>query len=279
MNKKYLFIFAFLLLFFPVSVKAENKIYFESNKMSVMPGGTYNVNIKVNSDAPFSDVSFDITTVSDFVNLSKVVINDNFTNVSDYNYSLTAKKPQESGTIVATVSFQIDDDVSLGNIGTIKIVEPTLTIKDDYYLDASNLTLNINKNKSNDLASLSSNIASIEFKKNVFSYEVKVRDNVEKFDLVAVSEDPFAKVIISNQELELRKNIITVRVTREGLKDKIYRVTVMKDVKENEVLKIEKNKEKDKKVASKIKKKWIPIMIGLLFVLLADLFFIKRENK
>ena len=280
MKRKYLFIASFLLLIIPISVKAENKIYFESNKISAMPGGTYSVNIKVDSDTPFSSVSFDVITTSNFVNLSKVVINDAFTNVSDdYSYSLTTKRPQASGTIVATVSFKIDSDISLGEIGVIKIVDPSLTINKNYSLDASKLTLKVNKKKSNDLGSLSSAVAPIKFNSETLSYEVKVKENVEKFDLVAVPEDPKAKVIISNQELKLRKNIITVRVTREGLNDKAYRVVVLKDVKEDNSLKIQKNKENDKKEASIIKRRWFPIIIGLFIVLLVDLFFVKGSKN
>ena len=54
MKKKYLLLAGLMVLFIPISVKAENKIYFENSKMDIFPGTTYDVNIKVNSDRDIS---------------------------------------------------------------------------------------------------------------------------------------------------------------------------------------------------------------------------------
>ena len=279
MKKKYLLLVGLMVLLIPISVKAENKIYFENNKMDVFPGTTYDVNIKVNSDKPFTEVGFNVITTSESVKLLSVVTNKDFKNSSEDAYYLTSSKAQRSGTTIATVTFKLSSPIENNSKKTIKIVEQSLVSDQEYELANSKLSLTTNKKESVDLIKLSSKIAPFEFDSKTLSYQVKVKEDVKLFDLVAVPEDPEAKVIISNQELTLRKNIITARVTREGLNDKIYRVTVIKETSENNSLKIEKNKENDKKEASIIKRKWLPIIICLFSVLLADLVFVKRTNK
>lgn len=279
MKKKYLLLAGLMVLFIPISVKAENKIYFENNKMDIFPGTTYDIDIKVNSDKPFTEVGFNVITTSESIEVLNVVTSKDFLNSSDNAYYLTSDRVQKSGTTVATITFKTNNPIDADSKNTIKIVESSLVSDQEYELANSKLSLTTSKKESVDLIKLSSKIAPFEFDSKTLSYQVKVKEDVKEFDLVAVPEDPEAKVVISNQELELRKNIITARVTREGLNDKVYRVTVIKDIQEDNSAKIERDTEKDRKEASLVKRKWLPIIIGLFSVLLVDLVFIKRSKN
>lgn len=278
MKKRYLFFIGFLILFTPICVKAENKIYFQNDTMDVMPGVTYKAYLKVDSDELFTRVDFGVISLSDKVILSRIRINDRFINNSDYGYSLQTDTGQESGTSVVAVYFKIDDSAEVGETAEIKATDVLLVSDDTYDLDNASLTLKVKEKNSNELASLSSKIAPFEFDKKKLNYEVKVKEDVQKFDLVATPEDPNAKVYISSQKLELRKNTIMVRVSKEGLSDKTYRVVVMKDIKEDNSSKIINDNSADKEKSNSIKKKWILVLGGLFVVFIGDLFFVVRKK-
>lgn len=278
MKKRYLLLISFLILFTPICVKAENKVYFQNSTMDVMPGVTYKVYVKVDSDEMFSGVDFDIITISDKVSFSKIRINDNFTNNSDHGYSLRADTSQKSGTSVAAVYFKIDSSAEIGETAVIKATDISIVSDDSYYLDNASLTLKVAEKNSNELASLTSKIAPFEFDKKKLNYEVKVKETVDEFDLIATPEDPNAKVYISSQKLELRKNTIMVRVSKEGLNDKTYKVVVIKDIKEDNSTKIEKESALDQANSNSIKKKWILVITGLFVVLIGDLFFVVKNK-
>ena len=69
MKKICLLFIASLFLIIPVCVKAESKIYFQNSEMSVKPGNTYKVNIKVDSGSSFKGVDFNIITLSEKIHL------------------------------------------------------------------------------------------------------------------------------------------------------------------------------------------------------------------
>ncbi len=278
MKKRYLFFIGFLILFTPICVKAENKIYFQNDTMDVMPGVTYKVYLKVDSDELFTRVDFDVISLSDKVILSKIRINDSFTNNSDYGYSLVSDTSKKSGTSVATVYFKIDDSAEVGETAEIKATDVSLVSDDTYYLDNASIVLKVKEKNSNELASLSSKIAPFEFDKKKLNYEVKVKEDVNKFDLVATPEDPNAKVYISNQKLELRKNTIMVRVSKEGLNDKTYRVVVIKDIKEDNSSKIIKDNSADKEKSNAIKRNWVLVLSALSLILIMDIFFLIKKK-
>lgn len=263
-------------MFTPMYVNADNKIYFQQDKMDVMPDALYQVDIKVDSDSPFNRIDFNVITLSENVIFSKIKIRDAFTNSSDNGYSLEADEPQKSGTTVATVFFKISSDVSIGDTEVVEIADVTLTSDDVYYLENYSLELKVKEKNSNELSSLSSEIAPIKFSKDKLVYNVKVEENVDKFDLIATAEDPKAKVYISNQKLELRKNTIIVRVAKEGLPNKIYKVVVSKNVTtDNDITKENPN---DHETSKAIKRKWIVVFMGVFVVFIVNMFFIVKRK-
>ena len=276
---KKFFLFVILTFIFPLFINAENRIVFENEETEITPGGTYDVAIKVLSDADFDEVDFGIITTSALIKLNNVKINEEFVNSDNKDYVLQSKTKQKSGTVVATVTLKVDNNVPIGTTGFIKITNPKLTSDKKYNLDIATLNVTVKEEiKSNLLASLSSTIAPFEFNKDKFEYEVKVDDNVDEFDLVAEAEDSKALVNISSQKLDKRKNIINVKVSRETLEDKTYKVVVIKNIKEDNSKKIVRNSSSDKKTTSMIKNKWLPIIVSLVALLIVDLFFVKKNK-
>lgn len=276
--KKLLF-FILCFVFIPMFINAENKIYFESEEINVSPGATYDINIKIDSDSDFTNVDFDVITTSTYIKLSNIEINGAFENTSNNGYSLRSTTPQKSGAVVATLSIKIDDKAAVGTTGLIRIINPKLTSDKKYNLDIDELNVNIIEQvKSNYLTSLSSVIAPFEFNKDKLEYEVEVEDDVKEFDLVATSEDSNATVSISNQKLDKRKNIINVKVSRDTLEDRVYKVVVIKKANEDNSTKIVRDNKDNKNVLARIKGEWIIIIICLSCVLVVDLFFLKRNK-
>lgn len=276
---KKFFLFVILTFIFPLFINAENRIVFENEEAEITPGGTYDVAIKVLSDADFDEVDFGIITTSALIKLNNVKINEEFVNSDNKDYVLKSKTKQKSGTVVATVTLKVDNNVPIGTTGFIKITNPKLTSDKKYNLDIATLNVTVKEEiKSNLLASLSSTIAPFEFNKDKFEYEVKVDDNVDEFDLVAEAEDSKAVVNISSQKLSNRKNIINVKVSRDTLEDKTYKVVVIKNIKEDNSKKIVRNSSSDKKTTSMIKNKWLPIIVSLVALLIVDLFFVKKNK-
>lgn len=275
MKKILLLILSFV--FAPVLIKAENKIYFEKQEINLLPGEIYDINIKVDSDADFTKIDFDIITTSDQIKFDNIKINDKFVNNTNKGYSLKSNTPQKSGTVIATLTIRSDTKSVIGSSGLIRIVNPKLTSNTYSDLDSNELVVNIKEDiKSNYLKNLSSAIAPFDFNKEKFEYEVEVDDNVKKFDLVAIPEDENAMVNISSQKLDKRKNIINVRVSRETLLDKTYKVTVIKKTNEDISKKIVRNSKGDKKNSLTVKKKWISIIFVLVSVFIVNLFFLKK---
>lgn len=276
---KKFFLFVILTFIFPLFINAENRIVFENEEAEITPGGTYDVAIKVLSDADFDEVDFGIITTSALIKLNNVKINEEFVNSDNKDYVLQSKTKQKSGTVVATVTLKVDNNVPIGTTGFIKITNPKLTSDKKYNLDIATLNVTVKEEiKSNLLESLSSTIAPFEFNKDKFEYEVKVDDNVDEFDLVAEAEDSKALVNISSQKLDKRKNIINVKVSRDTLEDKTYKVVVIKNIKEDNSKKIVRNSSSDKKTTSMIKNKWLPIIVSLVALLIVDLFFVKKNK-
>lgn len=276
---KKIFLFLILTFVFPLFISAENKIVFEDENVEIIPGGTYDIDIKVISDDDFDEVDFGIITTSSLIKLYNVKINEEFINSDNKDYVLKSKTKQKSGTVVATLTLKVDNNVPIGTTGFIKITNPKLTSDKKYNLDIATLNVTVKEEiKSNLLASLSSTIAPFEFNNDKFEYEVKVDDNVDEFDLVAEAEDSKAVVNISSQKLSNRKNIINVKVSRDTLEDKTYKVVVIKNIKEDNSKKIVRNSSSDKKTTSMIKNKWLPIIVSLVALLIVDLFFVKKNK-
>lgn len=136
------------------------------------------------------------------------------------------------------------------------------------------------------LSSLKINNAKLSpnFDSLVNDYSVKVGLDVDKLDIVAVTEDPNADVIIKgNENLKEGKNTITITVTSsDGANKQVYTLNVTKEkINDNK-----DDKEKEKKSTTSIKKKknntWLIILIsfiGLGLIILAYFLIFKRNKN
>lgn len=272
--KKLLFMFA-AFISIPWFCKAENKIYFEQNEVLITPGDSYSVDIMVDSDSDFSEVHFNVITSSNDLKLLNMTINDKLINKSDTGYLLHSDTPLKSGTKVATLTFTVLKNNMLNKDETLKLVDAFVVSDRKYTLDQDLLNVKYTDIHSNLLKSLSSRIANIAFKRDTFSYEVTVGNDVDVFDLVAVAEDKNANIKISSQKLVNRKNTIKIKVTQDNLEDKVYEVIVVKKDNESNAYGVKECR----RIITNQKKEWTIILACLVVAFFGDLIFLRIRKK
>lgn len=283
MKKKLILLFILIaVIFIPVSVKAENKIYFETDEANIALNSTKKINILVDSDEDFTKVNFNLITTSNNVGFYSVEFNEAFvrnaSSATGSNYELESKTPQKSGTVIGSVTLIAKDSAYLNEQGYIRLTKASIITNSLIDLQSAQLKFTVSNKKSsnNYLSSLSSDIVNIDFDKEVLDYNVVVESNVDKLDLVAIPEDSSAIVTISDQNLKSSKTKIKVTVKAEDGNERIYTVTV--------------NKKTDKKVTTKATKtsadsfekssrlKWGMISFILVIVVILDVLYIKKKR-
>lgn len=277
--------FLTLVIFMPISVKAENRVYFEKEEINIAPGETKKINIIVDSDEDFTKVNFSLITTSNNVNFKSVDFVDSFvrnsTSSTGSNYELQSNEPQKSGTVIGSVTIGAKDTSELGEEGYIRLIKTAITSSKLINLSNSQLKFTVSKDKSsnNYLSNLSSNITEIDFKKDVLDYNVTVDENIDKFDLTAVAEDLSASVNISDQTLDKDVNLIKVTVLSETGKERIYKVTVNKKGSEKkDPKKVTKTTEvKNNSKERPGKSSWIILLVFLSSVIILDILYIKKK--
>ncbi len=278
--------FLTLVIFMPISVKAENRVYFEKEEINIAPGETKKINIIVDSDEDFTKVNFSLITTSNNVNFKSVDFVDSFvrnsTSSTGSNYELQSNEPQKSGTVIGSVTIGAKDTSQLGEEGYIRLIKTAITSSKLINLSNAQLKFTVSKDKSsnNYLSNLSSNITEIDFKKDVLDYNVTVDENIDKFDLMAVAEDLSASVNISDQTLDKDVNLIKVTVLSETGKERIYKVTVNKKGSEKkDPKKVTKTTEvKNNSKERPGKSSWIILLVFLSSVIILDILYIKKKR-
>ena len=241
--------------------------------------------IKVDSDAEFTKVNFNLITTSAYIGFYSVEFSDDFvrnrTSTTGSNYELEAKKPMKSGTVIGTVTLLAKDASPIGAEGYIRLTKPSITSSELINVSTTQVKMIVSKEKSknNNLSSFTSSLASIEFNQDVLEYAVEVDSSTEVFDLSAIAEDSSSTVTISDQKLKKKTNVIKVTVTPEEGEEKVYKVTVNK--KEEEKKKSEtKTKQNSNKETKKenVKSGFIGTLLLLVIVLVLDLLYIKNKK-
>ena len=265
-----------LLLLAPISVKAENRVYFEKAETTLKPGAEEVLNIVVSSDRKFKRVSFDVISTSNDITIEKIDAVEGFERKVKNNIStFSSNDSKESGSYVATVTIKAKDDVKSRIEGIVRLTNVTLISDDSHKLTSSDIKVAVEPPiKSNYLASLSSEIMPFEFDKNTLNYTINLENDVQVFDLVATAESETAKVTISDQTLKKNKTTITIKVEEEEIGVRAYKVVVNKkqdileDEEETENIKEDKN----------IKNGWLPIIIAMAGVFFIDILYIKKRK-
>ena len=268
--------FAFL-----VNVKALNKIYFDSEDLSVMPGETKEVGVYVDSDSSFTSIKMNVITTSNSINFAGITYNEAFTKTNNgSSVILTSKTPLKSGSKVATINVKAIDSATVGMAGYIRVSNVSLN---DVQLENASLSVKVSNESSSSsyLKSVTSNIVKIDFNKDTYDYEYEVSNDVDKMDLVAQAEDSNAKIDISNQTLKIGENTIKITVTAKNKDKKVYAFSINRKEKENQI------DEKDDDVipisdsveTKKPNKTGFVLLLGILIgVMIIDLVIMKKNK-
>ena len=265
-----------ILLLVPISVKAENKVYFEKEEVKIKPGVEEKINVKVNADRKFKRVSFDVISTSDAITIESIDAAEGFTKkVKDNVSTFTSEESKESGNIVAIVTIKSKADINQITNGIVRLTNVTLVSDDSHKLASNDVKVTIEPVvKSNYLASLTSEIMPFEFDRNTLTYTLDLENDVDVFDLVAVPESETAKVTISDQTLKKNKTTITIKVEEEEIGVRAYKVIVNKKGSVVETT----EKDDNVKVDKNVKNDWIPIIVGMFGVFVIDLLYIKKRK-
>lgn len=270
--------FAFL-----VNVKALNKIYFDSEDLSVMPGETKEVGVYVDSDSSFTSIKMNVITTSNSINFAGITYNEAFTRTNNgSSVILTSKTPLKSGSKVATINVKAIDSATVGTTGYIRVSNVSLN---DVQLENASLSVKVSNESSSSsyLKSVTSNIVKIDFNKDTYDYEYEVSNDVDKMDLVAQAEDSNAKIDISNQTLKIGENTIKITVTAKNKDKKVYTFSINRKEMEKENQIDEKDDDvipiSDSVETKKPNKTGFVLLLGILIgVMIIDLV-IMRKNK
>lgn len=269
-------------IFIPVSVKAENKIYFETDEVNIALNSTKKINILVDSDEDFTKVNFNLITTSNNVGFYSVEFNEafvrNVTSTTGSNYELEAKTPQKSGTVIGSVTLISKDSAYLNEQGYIRLTKASITTNSLIDLQSAQLKFTVSNKKSNNnyLSSLSSNIVNINFDKEVLDYNVVVDNSIDKLDLVATPEDSKAIVTISDQSLKSSKTKIKVTVKAEDGNERIYTLNVEKKSDKKTTKKVVKTSADSFEKSNKLK--WGMISFILVIIVILDVLYIKKKR-
>lgn len=270
--------FAFL-----VNVKALNKIYFDSEDLSVMPGETKEVGVYVDSDSSFTSIKMNVITTSNSINFAGITYNEAFTRTNNgSSVILTSKTPLKSGSKVATINVKAIDSATVGTTGYIRVSNVSLN---DVQLENASLSVKVSNESSSSsyLKSVTSNIVKIDFNKDTYDYEYEVSNDVDKMDLVAQAEDSNAKIDISNQTLKIGENTIKITVTAKNKDKKVYTFSINRKEKEKENQIDEKDDDvipiSDSVETKKPNKTGFVLLLGILIgVMIIDLVIMKKNK-
>ena len=270
--------FAFL-----VNVKALNKIYFDSEDLSVMPGETKEVGVYVDSDSSFTSIKMNVITTSNSINFAGITYNEAFTKTNNgSSVILTSKTPLKSGSKVATINVKAIDSATVGTTGYIRVSNVSLN---DVQLENASLSVKVSNESSSSsyLESVTSNIVKIDFNKDTYDYEYEVSNDVDKMDLVAQAEDSNAKIDISNQTLKIGENTIKITVTAKNKDKKVYTFSINRKEMEKENQIDEKDDDvipiSDSVETKKPNKTGFVLLLGILIgVMIIDLVIMKKNK-
>ena len=270
--------FAFL-----VNVKALNKIYFDSEDLSVMPGETKEVGVYVDSDSSFTSIKMNVITTSNSINFAGITYNEAFTKTNNgSSVILTSKTPLKSGSKVATINVKAIDSATVGTTGYIRVSNVSLN---DVQLENASLSVKVSNESlsSSYLKSVTSNIVKIDFNKDTYDYEYEVSNDVDKMDLVAQAEDSNAKIDISNQTLKIGENTIKITVTAKNKDKKVYTFSINRKEMEKENQIDEKDDDvipiSDSVETKKPNKTGFVLLLGILIgVMIIDLVIMKKNK-
>lgn len=270
--RKILYFVIISFLFLPTIVLADN-LTFEENTLELLETDSGVIKMIYDGEEQATSGSFSVYSSSNNVLLSSITGNQNVkVTITNSKVTFRATNPLKKGDYminIAVDSKNASKDASI-TINNIKLYNGNELIEE------KNKTINIkivNSKESALLDSVTSNIVEIPFDKNTFEYNLKVKNDVKKLDLVATSDNINDKVEISNQDLKVGENTITIKVTgTDGISNE-YKIKVTREEETKA-----KEEIKEVKVENKIDTKYILISLMAFIIIIVDILFIKKKK-
>lgn len=276
--KNFLFVFVVVGSVFLGIIDARALEVVELNP-TMRKGETKDVELYVNVPSETKQVNFSLTflsydVVGTFESSEGVLTNNGVSHSISFDKSITGRV--KLGIVKLKVSTSV-----LVNTGTINLYNASAILVDDTAIKLNNQSINVNitveekeEVKTNLLKKISSDIVNISLEPNKYEYELSVKNEVDKLDLIAIAIDETYKIDISEQTLKEGKNIIFINVSKEDVSEK-YTINVTRDKKE---IKSEVKKDQMSKIKNKnFKSGWIIVMVGLIVVFIVGLFMLKKK--
>lgn len=169
-----------------------------------------------------------------------------------------------------------DNQINLNNLNinvkinkTVTPPEPTAPEK-----DPEKPVDNQENNTYNLLKSIDSEIVKLAIKKDVFEYEINIKNDIEELDLKPIPTNENYKVDVSNQKVsELTDNLIIIKVTDDANHTQEYKIKV-NVLKDTENIQIDDSNFNGK---NGYKGKWISIIVVLAIILALGVIFNKKK--
>lgn len=180
----------------------------------------------------------------------------------------------------AIVEIQGNDNLNVGNnVIQIKVSNPNT---------GENRIYKVNVNKTNDENFINTNLENLaiegtvlipEFSRDIVEYRAEIQSDLEKMNILAVPENPKAKVTIEgNENLKYGDNEILIRIVAEdGVTNKTYRLLVYRRTTEDENFEEEEQDRYIEEVKEASTKWWVWFVIaGILIVITILIYFFTR---
>lgn len=271
--KKLIYFVVLSLLFLPTLVLADN-LTFEENTLELLETDNGIIKMIYDGEETITSGTFSIYSSSNNVLLSSITGNQNV-KVTTTNSKVTFKatNPLKKGDYMINIAI---DSKGASKDASITISNIKLYNGDDL-IEEKNKTINIkivDNKESALLDSINSNIVEIPFDKNTFEYNLNVKNDVDKLDLLATSDNINDKVEISNQDLKVGENTITIKVTSTDGSSNEYKIKVTRE----EDTKV-KEEVKEVKVENKIDVKYILISLIAFIIIVVDILFVRNKRN
>lgn len=282
MKKINYFIFILLLLLPIANIKA---LEVSSNNVKIEKGNTKNVELYANVNEEIKSVTFTLTfstyDMPAYYSPAEGVYDatpNSITHTVTFNENKSGKV--YLGNVVISIKLYPTDTYGNVAINTAKAI----TINnEEITLTPQNINISIGveppkeeKKDPNLLDKIESKLVKIELKKDVFEYEVKVKDSITELDLKAIAKEDSTNIEISSQKLDKEKdNVITI-TAKNGSTEQKYLIKVKLEKEEKKVVIAESN-ELENTNNNNYKVKWIILSIIMAFILVTGLILNKKK--
>lgn len=282
---KYLFII-FLLLVASTKVQA---LEVSKNDLTLEKGGHENIELYVNTENNITQVDFTLV-------FSTYDIPANFfpaDGLSDGNpngikHSITFSEAKTGKILLGSISISVRNNAT-DKSGTVNIHTASAKTEtgETINLKVQNINVKVGTPQvtaekpkeeidKNLLDKIESNLVKIELKKDVFEYNVDIKEGLEELDLKPVAKDSKSKIDISTQKIsELKDKSIIITVKNDDVEQKyIIKVNVKENTKKESNIEVDKEEFKADK---SYKGKWIIMIVILGVIFVANLFINKKK--